>query len=152
MQEQFDRITAFEKASADRGSAGHRVIFRSKSQEHGFNFPFQVGTHGDDPQVAEQHEVELQAGDLVVLGTDGVFDNVYDFQVLQMVDRLSATSQLSPTLLAESLSRTAFEQSQDLEFLSPFCNSKYHQLGKPCVGGKKDDITVSLGRVGVGMD
>ena len=28
-------------------------VYRSKEQTHGFNFPYQIGTGGDDPERAE---------------------------------------------------------------------------------------------------
>ena len=31
------------------------VIYESKEQQHSFNFPFQVGTNGDDPQKGESN-------------------------------------------------------------------------------------------------
>lgn len=35
----------------------------------------------DLPQAAEQFEVNVQAGDVVVLGTDGLWDNCFDEEV-----------------------------------------------------------------------
>jgi protein phosphatase PTC7 len=47
------------------------TIARSKEQTHGFNFPFQVGTEGDNPNKAEVYSVNVQPNDIVILGTDG---------------------------------------------------------------------------------
>ena len=62
----------------------YQLIFKSKEQQKSFNFPFQVkkckinqiGSKGDDPSCAitDQHEVELL--DLIIMGTDGLFDNI----------------------------------------------------------------------------
>lgn len=35
----------------------------------------------DLPQASEQYEVSVQAGDVVVLGTDGLWDNCFDEEV-----------------------------------------------------------------------
>lgn len=49
--------------TANLGDSGYMIlrkegldlikIFRTKEQQHSFNFPFQVGTGGDDPAKAE---------------------------------------------------------------------------------------------------
>lgn len=53
-------------------------IFRSKEQQYSFNFPYQCGTNCDLPYAAFDTEHSVAARDIVVMGTDGVFDNVYD--------------------------------------------------------------------------
>lgn len=147
LEAQYRAVAEFEQWVAQHGTPNFKVVLRSQSQEHDFNFPFQVGTHGDDPSAAEEYSLELGPRDLVILGTDGLFDNVYDFQVLQTAEALHSSSRLSPKQLADSLTQMAFEHSQNKAFLSPFCNAKLRQLGKTCLGGKPDDITVSLGEV-----
>lgn len=56
----------------------YQVIFESKSQQRRFNFPMQLGwnTNGDNPRVAKNEEHDVNSGDLVILGTDGVLDNL----------------------------------------------------------------------------
>jgi len=53
-------------------------VFRSKEQTHGFNFPFQIGTSGDSPEKAESQLHNVDHNDILVVGTDGLFDNLFD--------------------------------------------------------------------------
>jgi hypothetical protein len=46
--------------------------------QHAFNFPLQLGTHSRDEPMkdAMRFEVGVERGDLVVLGSDGLMDNL----------------------------------------------------------------------------
>ncbi|KAJ3335349.1 hypothetical protein HDU91_002226, partial [Kappamyces sp. JEL0680] len=58
---------------------GGEPIFRSEEQQHSFNFPFQLGTNSrDSPNDTQLFTIKIQEGDVVVIGTDGLFDNVFD--------------------------------------------------------------------------
>jgi protein phosphatase PTC7 len=54
------------------------VVFQTKEMQHAFNFPLQIGTHSRDEPMkdAEKSEVEVEKGDVVVLGSDGLMDNL----------------------------------------------------------------------------
>ena len=60
-------------------------LFRSKEQQHSFNFPFQVGTGGDDPARADTQVHEVRDGDIIVLGSDGLWDNLFDIKVIDLI-------------------------------------------------------------------
>ena len=53
-----------------------------QGQQHAFNTPLQLGptmedgTQFDQPTDADVYQLQLQAGDLVVLATDGILDNM----------------------------------------------------------------------------
>ncbi len=81
--------------------------FRSKEQQHSFNFPFQVGTGGDDPAGAEDQIHEINDGDIIILGSDGLWDNMYDIKIIDIVrpfirdaDRLA-----DPEIVAELIAK-----------------------------------------------
>ncbi len=64
-----------------------RLVFRSKEQTHYFNCPFQLGTNSQDrPIDAQNLVVPVQKGDLVVAATDGLFDNMFNEEVLSLLD------------------------------------------------------------------
>jgi len=46
--------------------------------QHAFNFPLQLGTHSRDEPMkdAARYDVEVMKGDIVVLGSDGLMDNL----------------------------------------------------------------------------
>jgi protein phosphatase PTC7 len=54
------------------------IIFESEPQQRRFNYPYQLGwgDNGDHPKVAISKSHDVRDGDLVVLGSDGLFDNV----------------------------------------------------------------------------
>lgn len=62
-----------------------------QSQQHNFNCPFQLASHklhpeADSPEDADVYEVELLPGDIVVIGSDGLFDNMWDDQLESIVN------------------------------------------------------------------
>jgi protein phosphatase PTC7 len=60
---------------------GGRVVHRSAPQQHSFNCPYQLSAAGGDRLAdADVGEVPVADGDVVVVGTDGLFDNVFDVE------------------------------------------------------------------------
>ena len=65
-----------------------RIFFcRSHEQQHYFNTPFQLSLPpsnmaadvlSDAPESADQYEFSVEDGDVIMLATDGVFDNIPD--------------------------------------------------------------------------
>ncbi|KAJ1671014.1 hypothetical protein EV182_007867, partial [Spiromyces aspiralis] len=71
------------------------MIFRTEEQQHSFNYPYQLGTgeHSDKPTDAQIFRLKVRRGDIIIVGTDGLFDNLFDEDILEEVNRL-----LPPTL------------------------------------------------------
>ncbi|XP_061359310.1 probable protein phosphatase 2C 55 [Gastrolobium bilobum] len=57
----------------------NRLLFQSPIQQHSFNTPFQLGNSeiSDRPDSATEYQILVEAGDILVLGSDGLFDNLY---------------------------------------------------------------------------
>jgi protein phosphatase PTC7 len=69
-----------------------RMVLRTVEQTHAFNFPRQLGTGSQDtPADADRLSIPVLPGDIIVLGTDGLFDNMFDDEILQLV--VESTSQ-----------------------------------------------------------
>ena len=72
-----------------QGSSGEikqlLINYESKEQQHSFNFPFQCGTNGDDPNKAQAMAHKVKHGDIIVLGTDGLWDNLHRTTILDMI-------------------------------------------------------------------
>lgn len=65
---------------------GWEIVYRTRDQQHYFNCPYQVGTDSvDTVDVGAPIEFELQCGDCVVVGTDGLWDNVFSKEVVDIV-------------------------------------------------------------------
>ncbi|XP_064618495.1 protein phosphatase PTC7 homolog [Lineus longissimus] len=132
-----------------------QVIHRSEEQQHYFNTPFQLSvappTHrgrvlSDSPEAAQRTSFGVQIGDIILLGTDGLFDNLSDDMILDQLQDLKGTSMECIQQIANSLVKKALQVAFDPECMSPFALSACEH-GIECVGGKPDDITVLLARV-----
>jgi serine/threonine protein phosphatase PrpC len=58
------------------------VVFRTSEMQHAFNFPLQLGTHSRDEPMkdAQRFQVEVEREDVVVVGSDGLMDNLVSFK------------------------------------------------------------------------
>lgn len=56
----------------------NEIIFRTDEMQHAFNFPLQLGTHSRDEPMkdAKRYDVGVGKGDVVILGSDGLMDNL----------------------------------------------------------------------------
>jgi len=146
-------ITGNQFLSANLGDSGfriirdHQVVLASQSQQHRFNMPYQLGTQSDDhPGMAAIQSFNLEAGDYIVLGTDGLFDNLYDKDIIVVIQSLPEG--ISMTSVAAAIAQRAYEVSKLEEVDIPF-NEMAKIYGMSFWdNGKQDDITVIVARYG----
>eukprot|EP00922_Rhytidocystis_sp_ex-Travisia-forbesii_P004667 GHVS01006873.1.p1 GENE.GHVS01006873.1~~GHVS01006873.1.p1 ORF type:complete len:1245 (-),score=216.88 GHVS01006873.1:100-3834(-) len=154
-------------------------VHRTREQQHQFNCPFQLSrlpdpsqfgqllAEGkerlvrvlqnnammpqDTPDMATAMSLRVQEGDLVLVGTDGLFDNLFDYEICQLAnlalspydsivlhDKSLVTSAYS---VAKALGEAASYRSRDPRARTPFMRHA-RQSGANYLGGKLDDITV----------
>lgn len=56
------------------------LIYQFTEQQHAFNFPYQLAMkkfNGDDPKESICVSLDIREDDIVVVGSDGLFDNVF---------------------------------------------------------------------------
>lgn len=151
------------------GDSGFRVfrdgalIFSSPDLEHSFNCPYQLGCaryvpNTDKAEDGQIFEMDVAPGDLVVMATDGVLDNLRDTQIEEIVaSAMSAAEAQGFTqakAVAEALVARARACASDPEYMSPYIEQAAAlgliknplgafgaKLWTP-KGGKEDDITV----------
>merc|ERR1711997_350743 len=137
-----------------------RNVHRSHEQQHYFNTPFQLSLPPSDmatevlsdaPESADRYEFSVEHGDVILLATDGIFDNIPDSVLGKEIGTLqSGTAEPDAAEIqacANSIALIARKLSQDESFLSPFAkNARASGLGN-IVGGKEDDVTVILAAV-----
>ncbi|KAG0292264.1 Protein phosphatase PTC7 [Linnemannia gamsii] len=144
----------------------NKCIYESPSQQHFWNCPYQLtvlppGYPGakqhvmDMPKDAAQTTHQLQDGDVIVLATDGFWDNVFTKEAIELVERelgdviqqtrggLSQGASVEDVVgrvraLSQRLTNTARRFSLDQKRRTPFSQSARHIRS----GGKVDDITV----------
>lgn len=174
-------------ADGDSFSGSAWIVSRTREQQHFFNCPYQLSrlpqpsdfqrlrmqglteladamTTGvpilqDMPEDAERYAFPLQEGDLLVMGTDGVFDNLHEREICEIVELTvsplearqvfaeSASilrgpgSSTDPGALATTIAHAAFHRARDSSVVTPFAEHAQKQ-GINHIGGKMDDITV----------
>jgi serine/threonine protein phosphatase PrpC len=95
-------------------------IFRSKEQLYGYDFPFQCGTRCDLPTEAYCLAHSVSHNDIIVLGSDGVFDNVFDKDILDCFKGNIKESNADVDEISECISRKAERNGSDEDYESPF--------------------------------
>lgn len=129
-----------------------KVALRTKERQYKFNFPHQIGSQGDsDPAtLAADESFRVAADDVVILGTDGVFDNVFDSELVDLVAKASLESKgdiIDCQKLADAIANLAAEHGASHSFKSPFSVAAL-KAGYRYLGGKLDDVCVVVGVVG----
>lgn len=120
---------------------GH-TIFESLVQQHGFNFPYQLqsGSGADLPSSGQVFTVAVRTGDVIVVGTDGLFDNLYKDEIAALVrDAVNAGFKAEAT--AKKIADIARQRALDSKRQTPFADAA-QEAGFQYYGGKLDDLTV----------
>ena len=93
----------FSEGWAKHHKAVWGVVDRSTAQTHYFNCPLQLGTgSADEPSMADQKELEVRPGDIVVLGTDGLLDNLFEGDVASALGRVDFEPCLDAITMAKA--------------------------------------------------
>lgn len=132
------------RAMSSGSTRGHLTIrYRSPQQEHSFGHPYQLGhhEHADTVEDAMLSTMPIYPGDVVIMGSDGLFDNVSDNEILETVDQLLLQGQ-SPSGIAQQLAFKSFEYSVDKKAETPYSRAATEAFDMAYRGGKPDDITV----------
>ncbi|KAI3991360.1 hypothetical protein MKX01_034679 [Papaver californicum] len=114
-------------------------IYHSPRQLHSFNYLYQLGKNSEGP---------IMAGDVIVTGTDGLFDNLFTSEIEKIIldaeeEATSRGGKMDPNKVAWTLADFALKKSLDPNNSTPFAEAEkeYNSLSKG-TGGKVDDITV----------
>ncbi len=136
------------------------LFFQTTEQTHFFNCPFQLGTNSkDSPADGQSFTIPAIHGDLVILATDGLLDNLFTGELIQLLEKFEKTwmetHNLTPSRevlddlwlqqeFVDTFTRILGNKTQLLakdEFRrSPFSVSAA-AAGYAHIGGKLDDIT-----------
>eukprot|EP01013_Petalomonas_cantuscygni_P016770 TRINITY_DN33820_c0_g1_i1.p1 TRINITY_DN33820_c0_g1~~TRINITY_DN33820_c0_g1_i1.p1 ORF type:complete len:365 (-),score=95.91 TRINITY_DN33820_c0_g1_i1:136-1230(-) len=159
-----------------------RPIWRARERQHRFNCPFQLAvlpkgsrSISDMPSSAAAEAVSVRPGDFVVVGTDGLFDNVFDDEIAAIVaagspsaEPPSPVAEISdsgsdfrgqdggldaaekpplPKQAAAALLEKALKRAESHNDLVPFGVNAQRAGHRMSFGGKMDDVTVLVARV-----
>ena len=137
-----------------------RLLYESPSQQHFFNCPYQltlVPEHypnqklyiRDKPSDADQSTHQLQDGDVILLATDGFYDNVFPEEAVSIVneelDKVLSGNKGTRSISVEELTKrvrglsrrltdTARKYSEDRKRISPFSKNAMN-MGESRLGG-----------------
>ncbi len=170
MQRETVGYMAGHKPSRDVGHVGHDmgIAFLSQQQLRSFNLPYQLGHSGipehqgsfDRPSDATTFSIPVQAGDIVILATDGLFDNIDLDEILYEIEAWEdkwfgikflreehpTDEQEAMNALAKDLVMKARDLSLDKTKDSPFAIlAKDNDI--MWSGGMPDDTTVLCARI-----
>ena len=127
----------------------YEAIFRSEERQYKFNHPFQCGTGYKLPYHADVYFHQVKDKDVVIMGTDGLFDNLFDKDILACLeDSTHGQIAMDQTKVATCLATKAEKLSFDKKYDSPFAKNA-RAVGRKHPGGKKDDITVMVSEVNI---
>jgi protein phosphatase PTC7 len=125
------------------------VKFKTIQQEHTFGCPFQLGHHdnSDRPEDALVSVVPVTVGDIIISGTDGLFDNLSEENAVEIAEDVRRRHPGQPpaliaSMLANQLGRQAFQNSMDKYISTPYSEAATDAFDMVYSGGKPDDMTV----------
>ena len=120
------------------------VAARTREIIHYFDCPYQLSDESPDrPGDGTTLSAELFRGDVVVAGSDGVFDNLSDAEVCEIV------AEFGPRTKANAIAKRIVERSRavslDPEAVTPYSTVARGKSGYPAYrdgrGGKVDDVS-----------
>ena len=157
------------------------ILHRVHELVHSFNAPFQLAVlpkgmrnaFSDRVSDAIRDRIEVQYGDVVVMGTDGLFDNRFNTQIAAdagWVGKTEISSMSKIPFVGAMLSTVFAQQEQEVDHIDPYrvatrivheayqtalskdSNSPWADMLRQsgvegAKGGKVDDVTVLLGRI-----
>jgi protein phosphatase PTC7 len=133
------------------------LVHRSEEQQHYFNTPFQLSVAppgsqanilSDSPESADSTAIKVKEGDVILVGTDGVFDNLPDSWLVPQLSTLHSVfdDPAAVQKVADMIAAHARKLAFDPAYLSPFARNA-RSNGIDALGGKPDDITILLATV-----
>ncbi|KAI8027707.1 putative protein phosphatase 2C 71 [Camellia lanceoleosa] len=123
------------------------VYKKSTPRSFKFNCPFQIASGVDPSEYVEIYRIDLDEGDVIVTSTDGLFDNLYNQEIVSTVSK-SMQSNFKLEEIAEALARRAHEIGNSTTCMTPFVDAyAARRIKKGFTGGKLDDVVVIVSLV-----
>jgi protein phosphatase PTC7 len=119
---------------------GDKVVARTKEINHFYECPYQFSEISPDrPRDGTRLNLSLKKGDIIIAGSDGVFDNLEEEQIVKEL----ASSPRKAGVIAKRVSDLSRRVSQNTKAVTPFSKlalKKKNPDYADGVGGKVDDI------------
>ncbi|CAI5514217.1 unnamed protein product [Closterium sp. Naga37s-1] len=132
---------------------------RSERMEHSFGNPFQIGHEagdgpdcakigheaGDGPDCAKDYTIPVQAGDAILLATNGLFDNLFLDTIVRVLCAALGEGK-RPESVARKLVSMAHKAGESTTEPTPYAIAA-KAAGVNHEGGRRDDVTVIVAYV-----
>ena len=127
MERNNDRSRLSEENDMEQNTKDDlEVVFRSRIQMHDFNTPYQLGTNCTDvPEMGHFFTVDLCPDDIIILASDGMFDNLFDQDIIRFLSSSKVHSQdMSAYDIALSLGDFTENKVSNPKAITPWLLSK----------------------------
>lgn len=116
------------------------VVARSKDIVHYFDCPYQLSMESPDrPIDGTIMDVEIIPGDTIVLGSDGVFDNLTEDAVCDIIKEGSTANMIANVISLESR-RVGDDTTAETPYATEAKKNRYEEYSDG-LGGKVDDVS-----------
>lgn len=131
------------------------MIMTNEEQMADYLCPMQIGTQTLNvlpSEIALVDEVELKPGDIIVMCSDGISDNLYDWEILQALDEYLNFKKDNLRAVANKIVAQCKNVAYDDNAYTPY-NEKVSKLPSKrfgrniSLGGKMDDMSLCIARV-----
>ncbi|KAL9224748.1 hypothetical protein vseg_000757 [Gypsophila vaccaria] len=122
------------------------LFIKSSPMFHEFNFPHAISSGDDLVEAAEEYHVELKDGDIIVTATDGLFDNLYEHDIVSLVCEAVEDGKTLKEI-AELLASRSQEVGRLPDARTPFADAAQAAGHPEFSGGKFDHVTVIVSAV-----
>ena len=119
------------------------VAARTREIVHYFDCPYQLALDSPDrPKDGTTLETDIYPGDIIIAGSDGVFDNLGDADILELV---TSNYKAKSSVIAKKICDTSRRVSLDFDAVTPYARAARGRSGYAAYqsgrGGKVDDIS-----------
>jgi protein phosphatase PTC7 len=126
----------------------NKIVFETDEQQHSFNYPYQIGKEnekffGESPNQGMFYRIALNDGDQIILGSDGLFDNLKNEEVVEISKKYPLQTINTKNSFSKMLCEQAYRNSKQQLRIVPFFERAYEEgaISYLKSGGKEDDIT-----------
>lgn len=117
------------------------VVARSREIVHYFDCPYQLAEDSPDrPKDGTQLKTEVLPGDIVLVGSDGIFDNLSDEFICKTVATVPERASFIAKRVVEESRRVSLDPEAETPYAKLAKKNKYEEYTRG-LGGKLDDIS-----------